>query len=157
VHIGIAKTFVKLLRLVRLVRKDPDKLIDKAKDIDRAVKKFSKDNPSGYYRMIVVQLLARFLNWVTVYLVLHFIGQQYSFAETGLIWAGFAVMGYLVGILPSRLGTTEASGWLLFELLKYDPGIGLLASCIMTLKSVIASGMAALMIHFFRTPEKPKS
>jgi uncharacterized protein (TIRG00374 family) len=154
VHIGLARTAVWLMRVIRFIRRDPERIIKKATEIDEVVRTFSKRPSATYYLIIILQLMGRVVSWVTLYLVLRFTGQDYDFVTTGMIWAGFQVMGYLVSLLPSRLGTTEASGWLLFKLLGLDPAVGLMAQCIMSVKSIITTGGAALLVNFLRAGNK---
>ena len=154
VHFGLANMVTRLLRLLRVIRKDPQKTIEKAKEIDTVVRTFSKTHRWAYFQILFLQFAGFFVSWVIVYAVLRFLGYEYDFATTGLIWTGFAVMAYLVGLLPSRLGTTEASGWVLFELLGLDPAVGLMVQCILTLRTIVVSGSTALLIFAFPSLKK---
>lgn len=153
VRIGMARIFVWLVRVTRIVRRDPEQLVKKARNIDEVVRTFSKKNRAAYIQTILFQILGRFSSWVTIYVVLYFIGESYDFPTTGMIWAGFMVMGYFITVLPAKLGATEASGWLLFKMLGLDPGVGLLTQCIMSLKALVVNGGTALLINFCRGKE----
>ncbi len=154
VHIGLANIAARVLRLVRIVRRDPDRVVAKAREIDNVVRTFSKTNTSAYFQIILLQFASYILSWIIVYAVLVFIGYDYDFATTGMIWTGFALMAYLVGLLPSRIGTTEASGWFLFKLLGLDPAAGLMVQCILTMRTIIVSGATSQLIHFFPSQKK---
>lgn len=158
IHFGVGRVFVRLLRLVGLGRKDPDAWVRGARQVDDLVQGFWRDRRGDYLAVLGLQVGGRLFSWASWYLVVTLIDRAYDLPASGLIWTATILMGYIVGALPSRLGTTEAGGWAVFKVLGMDPAVGLTTTGIMTLRAIAVNGLSALCLVFFdtrRTDEAP--
>ncbi len=141
---GVAGLTVRLVRLLRIIRKDPDKVIESAKDLDTKIQRFRQECPGDYFRVLAYGFLARVVNWLTWAAAIWLVGLDYSFGLCALIYAGISAANYVVMLLPARIGLAEGAVYLLFEFFGLDGGLGLVASVIMRVKGLIVNGGASL-------------
>lgn len=144
-RVGVAHRLSSLLARVRLLGRSPEALLDKAREVDRGLRDFLRNRPRQYALTLVYQILARLASLAALHAVLILLGQPFSIATTCALWAALSVMSYLVGLLPTRLGTTEAGAFFVFKLVGLDPPVGLMAQLILTLKAVVVSGLLAAL------------
>jgi hypothetical protein len=132
--------------------RDSKMLLESARDIDRTVRNFWQDSPSTYFRVFLYQYSARITAWFTYYAALLYLEPQSSFTLgfCGAIYAGLSVMTYLVLVLPTRIGTTEATGYVLFYFLGLNPPLGLITQLVMRLKAIACMLLPAAFVLFDR-------
>ncbi|MBL6975387.1 MAG: flippase-like domain-containing protein [Deltaproteobacteria bacterium] len=154
IRFGLGRIFVKLVHLVGFGKKNPEKLVNGAREVDELVGKFWRDRRSDYLTVLGLQIGGRLFSWASWYLLIYEIDKAYDLPTSSLIWTATIIMGYIVSVLPSRLGTTEAGGWAVFKVLGLDPIIGLTATSLMTLRAVSVNGLSALCLVFFDTRKR---
>lgn len=142
-RIGVAHRLSSLLARVRLLGRSPDAVVEKARSVDEALRGFYRDRPRDYWVTLLLQMVARLAGWAAFYAVLVLVGGPFSPATSGALWAALSMMSYLVGLLPTRLGTTEAGAFFVFKLVGLDPATGLMVQLISTVKVVVISGVLA--------------
>lgn len=135
VRIGAAGAIFKGLRALRILKRNPDDLIEKARTIDRTVREFYRLYPRKYWGTLLYQMAARAISCVTLVLVMILLDPQQSIASGAIAWAGLQVMSYLVALFPTKVGTTEASGYALFAMVGMDPVLGLTSQIVLSLKA----------------------
>lgn len=135
VRIGAAGAIVKVLRAVRIVRKNPDEMLEKARNIDKTIRGFYSKYPLKYWLILAYQMGARVVSCATLIVVMMLLDPQQSIASGAAAWAGLQVMSYLVALFPTKVGTTEASGYALFAMVGLDPVLGLTSQIVLSLKA----------------------
>ncbi len=143
-RLGVAHTALRILKSLRLLRRDPEGALARAREIDQAVRRFSRERPAAYRRFLAYQILARLASWLTLYVVLVGIDPNWTLADSATVWVGLGLLSYVVALLPGRLGPTEAGGFAVFALLDLDGGLGVTVQCIMTAKAVVVGAVLAL-------------
>jgi len=141
---GMATFVVRLLRRMKLTRKDPESLLVAARDLDERIRRFKEERPRDYWVILTCQFMARIMAWTSWYLVLHLMGLEYSFALCAMVYSGYSVMVYVTAMVPAKIGVNEGAGYLLFSLYGLDGGIGLIATVIGRVKNLVTNGAAAL-------------
>lgn len=139
--LGITGAIVRLLQRLRVLRHDPERTLQRARALDVAVRRFWRERPRDYARVVVYQVLARLVSWLTFCAALRLIDPSYDLATSGILWAAVSVMSYVVALFPTRLGTTEAGSYAVFELAGLDPALGLTAQLILTVKAIVTSAL----------------
>ncbi len=163
IAVGLGGIFARVVRLLRLPVRDPEALVARAREVDRVVRRFRKERPSVWWAVLSWQIAGRVCSWISYWIALVLVDQSYDLSTVGMIWTGFMVMGYLIAVLPSRLGTTEAGGYLLFQILGLDPAVGLTTQVILSLRAIAVNGLSALCLPFLdtaarqgrRVPDRP--
>ena len=157
---GPASLIVRLAKKLRIIRyKDSNELLNSAREIDATVKNFWKDSPSSYLKVFLLQYCARIVAWITVFAALCYLASaaKFSFPFCGTIYAGLSVMTYLVLLLPTRMGTTEGSGYLLFALLGLNPAMGLTLQLVLRLKAISTSVIPAAFVLLEKKSHRPSA
>lgn len=144
---GAAGLIVKLLRALRIIRKDPEKIVEAARELDSRIRDFKKNQPAEYWKVFGFQVAARVAGWITLFAAVRLVGLDFSFGLCSIIYAGFNVAALVITLLPARLGVNEGAGYLIFSLYKLDPAMGLIVYIILRLKTLVTNGIPAI----FRT------
>jgi len=150
-YLGPASFIIRFATRLRLIgKRDPEALVRSAEEIDATVRNFWDNNRTGYIKVFLYQYLARITAWITLFVALYYIapGEGFSFVFCGMIYAGFSVMSYLVLLLPTRLGTTEGAGYVLFMLLHLDPALGLITQLVLRLKAIATFVIPSAFVLF---------
>ncbi len=151
IAVGLGGIFTRVVRLLHLPVKDPDALVAHAREVDRVVRRFRHERPGAWRAVLAWQVAGRIFSWVSYWIAMVLLDQAFDLATVGMIWTGFMVMGYLIAVLPSRLGTTEAGGFVLFDILGLDPATGLTTQVILSLRAIAVNGLSALCLPFLDT------
>ena len=107
---------------------------------------FRRENRRRYTLVVAFAFLARAQSVVVVWLGLYLLGLKLTPAEVALMHATRELMIYVLALLPTRLGTTEASHWGLFKLLGYGPDMGVVFQLLMRLMGIIVNGGGLLIM-----------
>ena len=136
---------VKLVKLLKFLgKKNSDDLLRKAEDLGRSLKQFKKERPGDYRAMFFIQFFARFISWITFPICAYFAGFDYSLSTLSLAYCAVTLSGYVVSLIPAKVGVAEGAGFLMFSFLGLDGGAGLLITFIMRIKAAIVMGIASL-------------
>ncbi|GEM_PF-914532 len=157
ITVGMGQLFTRMVRLLRLPIANPEEILARARQMDRLVRQFRSEHPSAWRAVLKWQVLGRIFSWISYWIVLYLLDRAYDLATVGMIWTGFMVMGYLIAVLPSRLGTTEAGGYVLFDILGLDPATGMTTQVILTLRAIAVNGLAALCLPFLDIARRASS
>lgn len=130
-------------------------LAGKVQNVEQAAAEFRHHHRSHYFKMFAYQIAARGMALVAVWLILHLLGTAYPFALCALIFAGTQLIGYLLALLPTRVGTAEGSNYLLFSALGLDGGLGVIYEVITRLKQLTVH--VACLLPFVRVWQKGPS
>jgi len=149
ITVGLGRIFTAAVRILRLPVKDPEGLVEKARGLDDGVRAFRRGRPGRFEAILFWQVLGRACSWVSYAYVMSVLQVDLDVSGAGVVWAGFMVMGYLIALLPSRLGTTEAGGFVLFKFLGLDPALGLTTQLVLSIRAVLVNGLSAFGLVFF--------
>ena len=147
-HKGAAELIMHALQKVKLLRRDPEKLIVAARELDEKIRRFRKERPKAYLGVFGCQFFARITAWFTLYAAVKLVGLPYSFGLCALIYAGFSVSSYVVMLLPARLGVSEAAGYLVFSLFGLNGAMGVIVYIVLRIKALVTNAIPAI----FRPP-----
>jgi hypothetical protein len=148
---GALELGVRALKSLRLLRRDVDAVTRSAHDLDERIRRFKSEAPGDYALVLLFQILARVTSWAAWGIAIHLVGLEVSFALVALLYAAVSVAGYLVMLFPVRIGVTEGVGYLVFQLLGLDGGMGLIISVIMRIKGLLVNGVPGLLAGFRNT------
>ncbi len=148
VRVGGAGVVIRLLKAIRVLRKNPDEMLEKARGLDTTIQSFYSREPLKYWLVLCYQLGARAVSCATLIVVMMILDPEQSVASGAVAWAGLSVMSYLVALFPTKVGTTEASGYALFAMLGLDPVLGLTSQIVLSIKASVLNlllGVLALV------------
>jgi uncharacterized membrane protein YbhN (UPF0104 family) len=126
---------------LRLLRRSPEETIEKAHSIDRTVQTFHREHPGAYYKVLVFQLLARAVNFLTLAYLLHLFDDQ-GVAVALRVYAGINLATFITLVFPNRIGVDEGAGYFLFSFLGLEPTLGILIQFVIRLKNTVITGIA---------------
>jgi hypothetical protein len=152
IHQGLAGMTVRLLRGLRLLRRDPEGWARAAQEMDREIRSFRRDYPADYARVLIYQSCGRLVSFVTWGLAFRLLGLDYSLGTIALINAAISVASYVAMLVPARIGVAEGSYYVAFALLGLQAAIGLIAAVLMRLKALVTTGILALFAVAERKP-----
>lgn len=134
-----------LARVLGLMRKRPEEMARKAAELDTTIRQFYTHHPRGYTLVLLYQLASKVVSCVTLVWTMVLLDPESGVANGIMAWSGLQVMSYLVALFPTRLGTTEASGYALFAMVGLDPALGLASQIILTIKALILNLLLGLL------------
>ncbi len=140
---GMAVAMVRVGKLFRIVRKDPQVWLDRATQLDHAVRSFWDTRRSDFLRVLRLQLLARFCSWMSTLVVLRTLGLDVGFGTAALLHASLSSAEYLLLFLPARVGVAEGAAFFVFRLYGFDPTLGVVAALVVRLRSIAANLIGA--------------
>ncbi len=152
-RIGVAGMTARFLSWVRVFRKDPERIIAAARELDSSLKRFWKERPADFIMVLVCQLVARSAAWICWTATIWLVGLDYSFGLCAMIFAGLSIANYIVMLGPAKLGVGEGAGYLLFQIMGLDADMGLIIFLIMRLKALITNGAAGLAVFVLPVPK----
>ena len=143
---GLALLAVRLAFRIRLLRKDPEGLMAKAKALDLELREFYARHPKDYIKTLLFGLAARISAWICLYVAVQLAGFDYSFAACSVLYATLSVANYVGMLIPARIGVGEGTGYLVFAFYGLSGPAGLIVTVIQRIKSLVTNGSAALLI-----------
>lgn len=144
IHYGLMGAGVRVLQKLKLQRKDPEKMLAAAAEVDHAMQRFRHERPGDFRWVVGYQYAARMAALFTYFVAMHLMGMDINLADGSLVYAALMVANWLVMLTPARVGVTEGAGYLVFSFLGLDGGLGLLVTLIMRIKALIVNGIMAL-------------
>jgi len=154
---GAAVLIVRLLRFVRILRKDPERILAKALEIDGTVAGFWGARPGAFLAALALQIGARLASWSSVFATLRLIGLPISFTECALLYAAMNTAELIITLVPAKLGVAEGAAFGIFKLCGLPAPTGVIMYVVLRLKSLATTGALA-PFAFLRVPvgEPPK-
>jgi len=140
---GAAGMLVRLLRFVRVLRRDPERILAKALDIDGTVAGFWRQRPGAFLAALVFQMCARLASWGSLFATLRLIGLPIGFIECALLYAAMNTAELIITLIPARLGVAEGAAFGIFKLIGLPPQTGVIMYVILRLKSLGTTGALA--------------
>jgi hypothetical protein len=140
---GLAAPIVRLLRVVRIVRRDPDRIIAQALVIDTIVAGFWDRRRRAFLSALVLQTCGRICSWLGVLATLRLIGMPIGNAECALLYAALNTAEVLITLIPARLGVSEGAAFGIFKLLGMPANTGVVMYVIFRLRWLATTGVMA--------------
>lgn len=128
------------------------RFVDHARDAESKAAEFSGSRSGDYASIVALQAGARMANFATLWLALTLLNAGYAFPLCLLIYALTELSSYVVSLLPTRMGTTEGSTYLLFEFLKLGGPFGAILQVVLRVKQLTLTSCfltAALLARVF--------
>lgn len=151
IHRGWIGRFVALLGRIPFLSCDfTNRLASRIQEVEQKTIAFWHQHRMRYLFILIIQAGARVACFITIWLALHFLNYGYSFALCMLIYAATELLTYVLALLPTRVGTTEGSAYLLFELLKLEGGLGTIFQVVIRIKQLIVTLSLLLIITCVR-------
>lgn len=148
---GAATLVVRLLRFLRIVRRNPERIVAAALEIDRTAIGFWQARRAAFLSMLFLQMGARLASWLSLFAALRLMGTSVTFAEGALLYAAMNTAELLIGLLPARLGVGEGAAFAVFKLCGLSSETGVIMYVILRLKNIFANGSLA-PFAFLRMP-----
>jgi len=140
---GAAGMLVRLLRFVRVLRRDPERILAKALDVDATVAGFWRERPGAFLAALAFQIGARLSSWGSLFATLRLIGLPIGFIECALLYAAMNTAELIITLVPARLGVAEGAAFGIFKLIGLPPQTGVIMYVILRLKSLGTTGALA--------------
>jgi uncharacterized membrane protein YbhN (UPF0104 family) len=140
---GAAGMLVRLLRFVRVLRRDPERMLSKALDIDATVAGFWRQRPGAFLAALALQVGARLSSWASLFATLRLIGLPIGFIECALLYAAMNTAELIITLIPARLGVAEGAAFGIFKLIGLPPQTGVIMYVVLRLKSLGTTGALA--------------
>lgn len=112
------------------------RLIDHIRDAEGKAAAFSGRRPGDYAAIAALQGGARVAGFATLWFALQFLGYGYGFPLCLLLYALTELATYAVALLPTKIGTTEGSTYLIFEFLKLQGPLGAILQIVLRIKQL---------------------
>jgi hypothetical protein len=112
------------------------RFVDHVREAEERAAGFSGHRPREYAGIAVLQACARCAGITTWWLAIHLLDLGYSFPLCLLIYALTELATYAVALLPTKIGTTEGSTYLIFEFLKLQGPFGAIIQIVMRIKQL---------------------
>jgi hypothetical protein len=143
-----------LSRLPLIGRRIGPRWIDRARQIDRHVRSFAWESPRAYARVLAWQLAARACSLLCATAALHLLA-GFSLPLVALVYAASNVLSYVLLLLPTRVGATEGTTYLLFHLLGLEAGVGLVYAVLIRVVRLAGAtpGLLSFVVHH---PPRPR-
>lgn len=117
------------------------RLTQKIREMEHELIEFSTHFPKRTRWIISLQMAARTAQLVGMIILLHYLGMESNLLMACLIYCGLQLMSYLLPLLPTRIGTTEGSAYILFLYLGLNGGLGALIQVIIRLGQLLTIGL----------------
>jgi hypothetical protein len=140
---GAAVPIIRLMRFVRILRKDPERILAKALEIDETVAGFWRERPGAFVAALVLQMCARLASWGSLYATLRLLGLQFGFTKCALLYAAMNTAELIITVIPARLGVAEGAAGGIFKLCGLPPQTGVIMYVVLRLKSLSTTGALA--------------
>jgi hypothetical protein len=140
---GAAVLIVRLLRFVRIVRKDPERILAKALEIDEIVAGFWRERPRVFLAAMFLQIGARIASWSSLFATLRLLGLAIPFKECALLYAAMNTAELLITLVPARLGVAEGAAFGIFKMCGLQAQTGVIMYVVLRLKSLATTGVLA--------------
>ncbi len=140
---GAAEMIVRLLRFLRFLRRDPERILAKALEIDSIVAGFWEARPRRFMAILFFQIGARIVSWSGLFATLRVLGLPISVTSSALLYAAMNTADMIITIIPARLGVSEGAAFGIFKMCGLPPQIGVIMYVVFRLRSLATTGVLA--------------
>ena len=140
---GAAVMIVRLLRFVRILHRDPERILAKALAVDATVAGFWSERRRAFIAMLFLQIGARLLSWANLFATLRLIGLPIGITKCALLYAAMNTADLIITVIPARLGLSEGAAFGIFKLCGLPPQTGVIMYVVFRLKGLVTAGTLA--------------
>ncbi len=140
---GAAAMIVRLLRFVRIVRGDPERILAKALEIDAIVAGFWRQRPRAFMTTLILQIVARIVSGAGLIATLRLLGLPISLTNGAMLYAAMNTADLLITLVPTRLGVSEGAAFGIFKLFGLPPQVGVIMYVVFRIRSLATTGVLA--------------
>ena len=140
---GAAEMIVRLLRFVRIVRRDPERILAKALEVDATVAGFWRDRPGAFLTVLFLQIGARIASWAGLFATLRVLGLPISFTDSLLLYAAMNTADLLITLVPARIGVSKGAAFGIFKMFGLPPQISVIMYVVFRIRSLATTGVLA--------------
>jgi Lysylphosphatidylglycerol synthase TM region len=140
---GVAASITRLLRVLRVLRRDPERVLAQALAIDTTVAGFWRERRSIFLATLFIQIAARLTSWAGLLATLRLIGFPIGFNECALLYAAMNTADLIITLIPARLGVSEGAAFGVFKLIGLPPHMGVIMYLVFRIRSVVTTALLA--------------
>lgn len=137
---GVGRTLLVISRLPFLKGERVRRMVAHIQDAERQTSRFCHEYPLRYAAVLAAHAGARLAGLTTTWAALSFLAPGSPLLLSVLVYAAMELMGYVVAVLPTRVGTMEGSAFLVFAFLGLDGGLGAVLQLVLRVKQLIVTG-----------------
>ncbi|MCK9459172.1 MAG: flippase-like domain-containing protein [Proteobacteria bacterium] len=138
---GATEKIARILVKLRLLRRSPEELVAKARDIDQTVRHFYTRERGRYLAILGWQMAARVVNFFTLWFLIATLGGE-GFQEALVAYSTFGLTTFITLLFPNRIGVDEGAGYVVFKMVGLDPTLGAMLQFVVRLRNVVVNGTA---------------
>jgi uncharacterized membrane protein YbhN (UPF0104 family) len=139
--LGLTEKIARILLKLRLLRRPPEELVAKAREIDATVRHFYTRDRRGYLAILGWQLAARAVNFLTLWFLIATLGGE-GLSGALVAYSTFGLTTFITLLFPNRIGVDEGAGYVVFKLVGLDPTLGAMLQFVVRLRNVLVNGTA---------------
>ena len=139
--LGATEKIARVLVRLRLLRRSPEALIAKAREIDTTVRTYATRERRAYAGIFAWQMAARGVNFLTLWFLVAALGGG-GLSAALVAYATFGLTTFITLLLPNRIGVDEGAGYVVFSLVGLDPRLGAMLQFVIRLRNVVVNGVA---------------
>jgi len=139
--LGLTEKIARILVRLHLLRRSPEELVAKAREIDQTVRHFYTRERGRYFAIVGYQLAARVVNFFTLWFLIAILGGG-GFREALVAYSTFGLTTFITLAFPNRIGVDEGAGYVVFKLVGLDPTLGVMLQFVVRLRNVVTNGTA---------------
>lgn len=121
-------------------------------EMDAAITEVYRDRRGTFYAAVLLEFLSRALMGAEVYLILHGVGVEVTFASALFLYLVYSIVINVMFFIPMNLGAREGGLYLGLESLALTPLLGVYLGIVMRLREFFWIVLGLLFLLF--TPEK---
>ncbi len=142
---GVGRVLRFLTRLPFLKGERVRAVIMHVEEAERKTAQFCHKHPGHYSAILACQFCARVTGLMTMWLALSLMGTGHPFLLCVLVFSAMELAGYVVAILPTRVGILEGAAYLIFNFLGLGGGVGTILQLVLRLKQLVVTGSIVLL------------
>lgn len=112
------------------------RIVEHLREAEGEAATYARRRPRDYAAIVAFQSGARAAALATSCLALRFLGDGGELSLYLLIYASMELASYIVSLLPTKIGTSEGSAYLVFEFLKLHGPLGAILQVVLRLKQL---------------------
>jgi hypothetical protein len=143
IRFGATEKVVKLMRHLPYLRRSPEHWAELARTIDTQVRAFWRERPWAYVRVFALQLVARTMGWLNLYVGCRALGLPYGIETAALLYATLNVAEYVIALMPARVGISEGTAFFVFKYFGLNAPMGLVLSTFLRVRNIGLSFLIA--------------
>ncbi len=148
IKMEFSQKIVKLLAFFG--KKNVSSVMEKAKRLDKRMKDFRSIHKREYRMIVAYQFAARFVSWLTFYLITVIVHLDVTFGKASLLYCAIFLGGHILSFIPVKVGLSEGVGFVVFSFFGLDGGMGVIITLVWRIKALITTAVASSFTLFVK-------